>query len=169
MSTCGLVRQIDRLGRDFDGQVQLAVSLHAVRDEDRSAIMPINRKHGLVELMDALRRYPLSKRQRITIEYTLIEGINDSVQDANSMVDLLRGIPVKVNLIPMNPISASDLRAPDASRVRRFQQRLTERGLSVFVRKTRGDDVAAACGQLAFHGEPRKTRQASSRGTDRAQ
>jgi len=168
VSTSGLVPQIDRLGRDFDGQVQLAVSLHAVRDEDRSAIMPINRKHGLDELMDALRRYPLSKRQRITIEYTLIKGVNDSVQDANAMVDLLRGIPVKVNLIPMNPISASDLRAPDASRVRRFQQRLTERGLSVFVRKTRGDDVAAACGQLAFHGEPRKTRQASSRGTGRA-
>ena len=158
VSTSGLVRQIDRLGQDFGGQVQLAVSLHAVRDEDRSAIMPINRKHGLAELMASLRRYPLTKRQRITIEYTLIEGVNDSVQDANGMVDLLRGIPVKVNLIPMNPISGSDLRAPDSSHVTRFQERLTARGLSVFVRKTRGDDVAAACGQLAFHGEgPRKT------------
>lgn len=165
VSTSGLAPQIDRLGQDFGGQVQLAVSLHAVRDVDRSAIMPINRKHGLDELIDALRRYPLSKRQRITIEYTLIQGVNDSVRDANAMVDLLRGIPVKVNLIPMNPISASDLRAPDASQVARFQDRLIARGLSVFVRKTRGDDVAAACGQLAFHGEgPRKTRQASSRG-----
>ena len=153
VSTSGLVKQIDRLGKDFDGQVQLAVSLHAVRDDDRSKIMPVNRKHGLEELTDALRRYPLSKRQRITIEYTLIKDVNDSVKDANEMVELLRGIPVKVNLIPMNPISASDLRAPDSSHVTRFQEQLTRRGLSVFIRKTRGDDVAAACGQLAFHGE----------------
>lgn len=160
VSTSGLVRQIDRLGRDFDGQVQLAISLHAVRDEDRSAIMPVNRKHGLGELMEALRRYPMAKRQRITIEYTLIHGVNDSVRDADGLVDLLRGIPVKVNLIPMNPITASELRAPDAMHVTRFQARLIDRGLSVFVRKTRGDDVAAACGQLAFHGAPRAKRAA---------
>lgn len=160
VSTSGLVKQIDRLGQDFDGQVQLAISLHSVRDEDRSKIMPINRKHGLAELTDALRRYPLSKRQRITIEYTLIEGVNDSVRDANEMVELLRGIPVKVNLIPMNPISASDLRAPDTGHVTRFQEQLTRRGLSVFIRKTRGDDVAAACGQLAFHGESRRANNA---------
>ena len=161
VSTSGLVKQIDRLGEDFDGQVQLAISLHSVRDEERSKIMPVNRKHGLDELTDALRRYPMSKRSRITIEYTLIEGINDSVRDANEMVELLRGIPVKVNLIPMNPISASDLRAPDTAHVSRFQDQLTRRGLSVFIRKTRGDDVAAACGQLAFHGESRRTAQAS--------
>ena len=82
VSTSGLVKQIDRLGKDFDGQVQLAISLHAVRDEERSKIMPVNRKHGLGELTDALRRYPLSKRQRITIEYTLIEGVNDSEDQA---------------------------------------------------------------------------------------
>lgn len=163
VSTSGLVRQIDRLGRDFQGQVQLAISLHAVRDDDRSRIMPVNRKHGLQELTEALRRYPLSKRRRITIEYTLIEGVNDSIQDAAQMVELLRGIPVKVNLIPMNPISASDLRAPSGSHVTRFQEELTRRGLSVFIRKTRGDDVAAACGQLAFHGESR--RSATHRGT----
>ena len=157
VSTSGLVKQIDRLGKDFGGQVQLAISLHGVRDEDRSKIMPVNRKHGLGELTDALRRYPMPKRQRITIEYTLIKGVNDSVKDANGMVELLRGIPVKVNLIPMNPISASDLEAPDSSHVTRFQEQLTRRGLSVFVRKTRGDDVAAACGQLAFHGDgPRR-------------
>ena len=158
VSTSGLVNQIERLGSDFDGQVQLAVSLHAVRDEERSAIMPVNRKHDLSALTDALRRYPLSKRQRITIEYTLIEGVNDSALDAKEMVALLRGIPVKVNLIPMNPIGASQLRAPEMARVTRFQDELTRRGLSVFIRKTRGDDVAAACGQLAFHGESRRTR-----------
>jgi 23S rRNA (adenine2503-C2)-methyltransferase len=156
VSTSGLVTQIDRLGRDFDGQVQLAISLHAVRDDDRSAIMPVNRKHDLDALTAALRRYPLSKRQRITIEYTLIAGVNDSVRDAAEMAVLLRGIPVKVNLIPMNPISASSLQAPKADHVARFQAELTRRGLSVFVRKTRGDDVAAACGQLAFHGESRR-------------
>ena len=160
VSTSGLVKQIDQLGRDFDGQVQLAISLHAVRDAARSKIMPVNRKHGLDELTEALRRYPLSKRQRITIEYTLIQGINDSPRDAREMVDLLKGVPVKVNLIPMNPISASDLKAPDQSHVLRFQEELTRRGLSVFVRKTRGDDVAAACGQLAFHGESRRSPRA---------
>ena len=159
VSTSGLVKQIDQLGKDFDGQVQLAVSLHSVRDEARSKIMPVNRKYGLAELTNALRRYPLSKRQRITIEYTLIEGVNDSPKDASDMVELLQGIPVKVNLIPMNPISASSLRAPDAAHVSRFQDALTRRGLSVFVRKTRGDDVAAACGQLAFHGESRRAGQ----------
>ncbi len=158
VSTSGLVKRMERLGSDFDGQVQLAVSLHAVRDADRSTIMPVNRKHDLSELTAALRRYPLSKRQRITIEYTLIKGVNDAPRDAKEMVELLRGIPVKVNLIPMNPISASPLRAPDTAHVTRFQDELTRRGLSVFVRKTRGDDVAAACGQLAFHGESRRTR-----------
>jgi 23S rRNA (adenine2503-C2)-methyltransferase len=159
VSTSGLAKQIDRLGRDFDGQVRLAISLHAVRDEDRSAIMPINRKHDLAELTDSLRRYPLSKRERITIEYTLIRGVNDSPRDAREMVELLRGIPVKINLIPMNPISASELEAPTSSHVARFQDELTRRGLSVFIRKTRGDDVAAACGQLAFHGESRRTQR----------
>ena len=158
VSTSGLVKQIDRLGRDFDGQVQLAVSLHAVRDAVRSTIMPINRRHNLTELTAALRRYPLGRRQRITIEYTLIRGVNDSPRDARDMVELLRGIPVKVNLIPMNPISASDLESPHAPEVARFREELTRRGLSVFIRKTRGDDVAAACGQLAFHGEPRRPR-----------
>ncbi len=157
VSTSGLVKQIDRLGRDFDGQIQLAVSLHAVRDDDRSRIMPVNRKHGLDELIAALRRYPLSKRQRITIEYTLIRGINDSAQDAARMVELLRGVPVKINLIPMNPISESTLRAPRSEHVTRFRDALVRRGMSVFVRKTRGDDVAAACGQLAFHGESRRS------------
>jgi 23S rRNA (adenine2503-C2)-methyltransferase len=159
VSTSGLVDEIDRLGEDFDGQVQLAISLHAVRDAERSKIMPVNRKHGLEALTEALRRYPLSKRQRITIEYTLIKGVNDSARDAKEMVALLEGIPVKVNLIPMNPISASDLRAPDSDHVTRFQEELTRRGLSVFIRKTRGDDVAAACGQLAFHGESRRSRR----------
>lgn len=159
VSTSGLVRAIDRLGRDFGGEVQLAISLHAVRDEERSALMPVNRKHGLSQLIEALRRYPMSRRQRITIEYTLIEGVNDSPSEADALVELLRGLPVKVNLIPMNPITGSELHAPRRERVQSFRDRLVSLGLSVFVRKTRGDDVAAACGQLAFHGEPRRSRR----------
>ena len=115
--------------------------------------MPVNRKHNLAELTAALRRDPGPQRQRITIEYTLIDQHNDSLRDADELVELLRGIPVKVNLIPMNPIASSPLKAPSGNRVHRFRERLAERGLSVFIRKTRGDDVAAACGQLAFHGE----------------
>ncbi len=152
VSTSGLVREIDRLGQDFDGQVQLAISLHAVEDEKRSSIMPVNRKYDLTALVESLRRYPLPKRRRITIEYTLIDRLNDSVEQADGLVDLLRGVPIKVNLIPMNPIAGSDLGAPENARVQAFRQRLADRGVSAFVRKTRGDDVAAACGQLAFHG-----------------
>jgi 23S rRNA (adenine2503-C2)-methyltransferase len=155
LSTSGLVPQIDRLGRDFGGLVQLAVSLHAVTDEQRSLLMPINRKHPLDELMAALRRYPLPPRRRITIEYTLIAGKNDDPRDAVKLAELLRGIPVKVNLIPMNAVDGAALAAPDGDSVERFQQRLHASGIAAFVRRTRGDDIAAACGQLALRGAAR--------------
>ena len=158
LSTSGLVPQIDRLARDFGGQVQLAISLHAVDDERRSEIMPINRKHPLAELMKCLRRYPLPRRRRITIEYTLIRGVNDDLSVADKLADLLSGIPAKVNLIPMNPIEESDLEAPDQSRVRAFQARLRSRRIGAYIRRQRGDDIAAACGQLALHGESRRVR-----------
>ncbi len=158
LSTSGLVPQLDRLGRDFGGLVQLAVSLHAVTDEQRSALMPINRKHPLEELMAALRRYPLPPRRRITIEYTLIAGKNDDPRDAIKLAELLAGIPVKVNLIPLNSVTDSPLAAPDWDGVERFQQRLHASGIAAFVRRTRGDDIAAACGQLALHGAARKLR-----------
>ncbi|MCA9534168.1 MAG: 23S rRNA (adenine(2503)-C(2))-methyltransferase RlmN [Myxococcales bacterium] len=159
LSTSGLVPQIDRLAQDFDGQVQLAISLHAVTDERRSSIMPINRKHSLDDLMACLKRYPLPKRRRITIEYTLIRGVNDDLRDADALVKLLRGVPAKVNLIPMNPIADSALAAPREDGVTAFRERLFERGLSAFVRKTRGDDIAAACGQLAYHGDDGRRRR----------
>lgn len=158
VSTSGLVPQIDRLASDFGGRVQLAISLHAVDDARRSEIMPINRKHSLEELVACLARYPLPNRSRITIEYTLMRGVNDADSEADRMVDLLRGIPIKVNLIPMNPVTGSPLSAPDVSAVGRFQQRLRARGVACYVRTQRGDDIAAACGQLALHGERRKVR-----------
>ena len=158
LSTSGLVPQIDRLAADFDGQVQLAISLHAVDDARRSEIMPINRKHPLPELMACLRRYPLPKRRRITIEYTLIRGVNDGMAEADQLARLLKGIPAKVNLIPMNPIEESSLRAPDHSHVTKFQERLRSHRLGAYVRRQRGDDIAAACGQLALHGEKRRVK-----------
>lgn len=158
LSTSGLVPQIDKLGRDFGGQVQLAVSLHSTSDERRSALMPINRKHNLAELTDALRRYPLPPRRRITIEYTLIGGENDGLAEARSLVELLRGIPVKVNLIPMNPVPESTLSASTPARVDEFQHELRRGGVATFVRRTRGDDIAAACGQLVLPGAKRTVR-----------
>ena len=153
VSTSGLVPQIDRLGKDFDGRAQLAVSLHAVDDATRSKIMPINRKHNLAELIACLKRYPMPRRRRITIEFTLIAGVNDTVDVADRLVALLRDVPVKVNLIPMNPISGTELGAPDFANVKAFYNRLHSRGITTMIRKQRGDDVAAACGQLAFVGE----------------
>jgi 23S rRNA (adenine2503-C2)-methyltransferase len=108
--------------------------------------------------MKCLRRYPLPRRRRITIEYTLIRGVNDDLSVADKLADLLSGIPAKVNLIPMNPIDESDLEAPDLSRVQAFQSRLRSRRIGAYIRRQRGDDINAACGQLALHGEARRVR-----------
>ena len=123
--------------------------------------MPINRKYPLAELMKALRAYPLPKRRRITIEYTLVSGRNDTTTEAKKVAALLRGIPVKINLIPMNPIQDSTLGPPDFSRVFEFQRVLTDAGYSCFIRRRLGDDVSAACGQLAILGAKRKVRLVS--------
>jgi 23S rRNA (adenine2503-C2)-methyltransferase len=165
VSTSGLVPEIDRLGRDFGGQVQLAVSLHAPTDAQRSRIMPINKKYPLPELVAALERYPLPKRRRITIEYTLIAGINDAPADAVQLTRLLARVPIKVNLIPMNAVMFDDgegnpLRAPEWDAVDRFQDTLRSKGVASFVRRRKGDDIAAACGQLALKGEKRKIKVA---------
>ncbi|AKF06711.1 23S rRNA (adenine(2503)-C(2))-methyltransferase RlmN [Sandaracinus amylolyticus] len=158
VSTSGLVPEIDRLGTEFGGQVQLAISLHATSDERRSEVMPINKKYPLAELLAALKRYPLPKRRRITIEYTLIEGVNASTGDAKALAKLLRGIPVKVNLIPMNAVDDNPLRAPSWETVDAFQETLRGQGVPNFVRRRKGDDIAAACGQLALRGEKKKVR-----------
>ncbi len=158
VSTSGLVPEIERLGKDFGGQIALAVSLHAADDATRSAIMPINRKYPLAELLAALRAYPMPKRRRITIEYTLVAGKNDGLDQAQKLLGLLRGLRVKVNLIPMNPIAASPLGPSEWGRVLAFQRVLTDAGISCFVRRRRGDDVAAACGQLALLGAKPKVK-----------
>jgi len=161
VSTSGLVPEIERLGKDFSGNIGLAVSLHAADDETRSRLLPINKKYPLAKLMAALRAYPLPSRRRITIEYTLVSGRNDNTEEARKLSRLLRGLPVKVNLIPMNPIADSALGPPDLSFVLAFQQVLCDDGYSCFIRRRRGDDVSAACGQLALAGAKRKIRLVS--------
>ena len=153
ISTVGLTPGIERLGRDFSGKIGLAVSVHAPNDETRDKIIPMNRRYPVADLMRALRAYPLPKRRRITIEYTLIDGINDTDAHAHRLVAVLRGIPVKVNLIPMNPVEGSGMRASSPERVRAFQALVSDAGCSCFVRTRRGDDVNAACGQLALASE----------------
>lgn len=150
VSSVGLVPGIQRLGEDFDGKIGLAISLHAPDDATRGRILPMNKRYPVAQLLQSLHDYPLPRRRRITIEYTLIDGVNDSVQHAQALVRVLEGLRVKVNLIPMNPIDASELRAPTEGAVHRFRRVLTDAGLSCFVRVRRGDDVDAACGQLAL-------------------
>lgn len=152
VSTVGLIPGIRRLGEDYSGKIGLALSLHAADDETRSRIMPMNKRYPIGPLMQALREYPLPQRRRITIEYTLIQGVNDGLDHAERLAKVLRGVPVKVNLIPMNTIERSELAGTEAEGVGRFRDRLQARGLSCFVRTRRGDEVSAACGQLALQG-----------------
>jgi len=168
VSTSGLVPEIARLGEDFSGQIGLAISLHAADDTARSALMPINRKYPLAALLPALRAYPLPKRRRITIEYTLVAGKNDTPDEARRLAALLRGLPVKINLIPMNPIEASSLGPPPLARVEAFQSVLTGAGYSCFIRRRRGDDVSAACGQLVLLGAKPKVKGFRDAGADPA-
>jgi 23S rRNA (adenine2503-C2)-methyltransferase len=150
VSSVGLISGIRRLGEEFGGKVGLAISLHAPDSDTRTQIIPMNRHQPMAELMQALRDYPLPKRRRITIEYTLIHGVNDRVEHARRLAETLRGLPSKVNLIPMNPIRESELHAPRAEAVEAFRRELSRLRVSCSVRTTRGDDVDAACGQLAL-------------------
>ncbi len=147
VSTSGLVPRIRQLGETV--RAKLAVSLNAVTDEQRNRIMPINRTHPLAELLRALEDYPLPRRERITIEYVLIRGLNDSDADARELVRILNPIRAKVNLIPLNDDGIEEFRGPTPQRVERFQEILMSKSLMAIVRRARGRDVLAACGQLA--------------------
>ena len=147
VSTVGLVPRIRELGATV--RVKLAVSLNAVTDEQRSAIMPVNRSYPLSELLAALKEYPLDRGHRITIEYVLLDRFNDSDADARQLVRILNPIRAKVNLIPFNDESSEQLRAPRPERVLRFQEILLSKSLMAIIRKSRGRDILAACGQLA--------------------
>ncbi len=147
VSTVGLVQGIERLARE-NLRVNLAISLHAGTDEVRSRLMPVNRGWSLDELLAACRRFPLPVRQRMTFEYVLLDGVNDSVADARQLARRLRGIRAKVNLIPFNAWAGSTFRRPPTERIAAFQRALLDGGLTATIRWSKGEDVGAACGQL---------------------
>jgi len=149
VSTAGLVPGIARLGAETRVRPNLAISLNAADDVTRTAIMPINRKWSIDRLLDAVRAYPLEHRRRITFEYVLLAGVNDRREDADRLAALLRGLPCKVNLIPWNPHPESPYRRPSPAAIEAFQNRVKELGLPAYLRTPRGDDIDAACGQLA--------------------
>lgn len=146
ISTSGIVPRIYDLGRDVP--TQLAISLNATTDEVRTQIMPINKKWPIAELIAAMRAYPLAPRRRITVEYVLLGGVNDSIEDARRLPRLLHDIPVKLNLLPLNPHDKTVFNPPTAASVTRFQNALRDAGMNALVRTPRGQDIAAACGQL---------------------
>jgi len=155
VSTAGLVSGIDKLA-GIAPAPNLAISLNATTDEVRDQIMPINRRWPIAALLDAARRFPLSHGRRVTFEYVLLAGVNDSDADADRLVRLLRDIPSKVNLIPWNgfPIETEQgpvyrYQRPSAERIRTFQERVRASGMAIYIRSPRGDDIDAACGQLA--------------------
>jgi 23S rRNA (adenine2503-C2)-methyltransferase len=148
VSTAGVVPAIDELGQRTD--VSLAVSLHAPTNELRDQLVPLNKKYPIEELLAACQRYldKLSDRRHITIEYTLLAGVNDSIEQAKQLAVLLKNLSCKINLIPFNPFPHSGYEKPSINRVRKFQDILIHAGYTATVRTTRGDDIDAACGQL---------------------
>lgn len=155
VSTSGVVPKIEQLGRDVP--VNLAISLHAVTDELRDVIVPLNRKYPIEELLAACRNYPiLSNARRIMFEYVMLKGVNDSDAEAHELVRLLKGIPSKVNLIPFNPWPGSIYECSSNNRMHRFADILNAGGLIGTIRKTRGQDILAACGQLKSASELKK-------------
>ena len=138
---------IEKLGQ-LSPAPNLAISLNATTDEVRDRIMPVNRKWPIAKLLEAARRFPLAHGRRVTYEYVLLAGVNDSDADADRLVRLLRGMPCKVNLIPWNPFPGAGFRTSPRARILAFQQTLADTGLVATIRKTRGDNIDAACGQL---------------------
>lgn len=149
ISTAGVVPAIDKLREDVDAS--LAISLHAPNNALRDQLVPVNKKYPLEVLMPALFRYVEggNSKKHITIEYVMLDGVNDRIEHADELIDLLGDLPSKINLIPFNPFPNTDYKRSSNNAVHRFQDRLKQAGLNCTVRKTRGDDIDAACGQLA--------------------
>ena len=160
LSTSGVVPMMDRAGTELG--VNLAVSLHAVRDELRDELVPLNRKYPIAELISACRRYPAaSNARRITFEYVMLKDVNDSPADARELVRLIAGIPAKVNLIPFNPWPGSAFETSSGAAIERFANIVMDAGFSSPVRSPRGRDILAACGQLRTDSQPDKNRSAA--------
>ena len=163
VSTSGLVPQMDRLAAECP--VALAVSLHAPDDALRDRLVPINRRHPLAELLAACRRYlEVAPRDFVTFEYVMLDGVNDAPAQADALVSLVRDVPCKFNLIPFNPFPGTEFRVSPRERILAFQRRLMDAGLVTTIRRTRGDDIDAACGQLAGRVRNRVIRPLASRG-----
>ncbi|MDZ3823319.1 MAG: 23S rRNA (adenine(2503)-C(2))-methyltransferase RlmN [Pseudoxanthomonas sp.] len=162
LSTAGLVPMIDRLSEAAD--VSLAVSLHAPDDDLRDRLVPLNRKYPIAELLAACQRYQAKRpRSSITFEYTLMKGVNDGEAQARALVKLLRKVPSKLNLIPFNPFPGTEFERSDPEVIARFQQIVFDAGIITTLRRTRGDDIDAACGQLAGKVQDRTRRSADFR------
>ena len=159
VSTAGVIPAMDRLSERHD--VQLAISLHATRDELRDELVPVNKKYPLKELIAACHRFmeKRSPRSRLTIEYVMLAGVNDSEQDAKELIKLMSGLSVLVNLIPFNPFEDSGYKTSSNNAVRRFQDKLMQANITTVIRKTRGEDIDAACGQLVGKVEDRSRRE----------
>lgn len=160
LSTAGVVPGIDRLATACP--VSLAISLHASNDELRNELVPINRKYPLAALLDACRRYvEVNPHGEITFEYVMLKGVNDSLADAREMIRLLAGLPAKVNLIPFNPFDDAGYERSSTTAIDAFRERLVRSGIVTITRKTRGDDIDAACGQLTGQVQARARRLAA--------
>jgi len=147
ISTVGVVPGIERMAKEMN-KVKLAVSLHGTTDEQREKIVPLNRKWPIGEIMRALRNYPADNNRRIMIEYVMLKGINDSLEDARRLVKLIRGLPVKVNLIPFNPYPGAPFQPTPREEIEKFQKVLWDHNIAAFIRDSRGQDISAACGML---------------------
>ncbi len=167
LSTSGMVPMIDKLREDC--HVSLAISLHAANDKLRSEIIPLNDKYPIAELLAACKRYvDVQQRRHITIEYVMLKDINDSAQDAKDLIRILKDLPTKINLIPFNPFPGTDYVCSSKTVIARFQQQLIDAGLVATVRKTRGDDIVAACGQLAGEVQDKTRRKERRLAAERA-
>jgi 23S rRNA (adenine2503-C2)-methyltransferase len=156
LSTVGIVPGLQRLAKE-PLMPNLAISLHATTDEQRSELVPPNRKYPLAEILETCRQFPLKRRSRITFEYVMLDGVNDTPEDARRLARLLSGIKAKVNLIPLNPAPGIPFERPPDERIDRFAQILADRHFTVSVRKSRGQDIRAACGQLIVEGGVKKS------------
>jgi 23S rRNA (adenine2503-C2)-methyltransferase len=152
LSTVGLLPELERLGKEKIS-FRLAISLNASDEETRNQLMPINRRYPLNKILSLCKNFPIKPRTRITFEYVMVEGVNDSPRDAKRLLSILRGIPSKVNLIPLNESPGIPFKRPSEEKVKRFQEIIIEGGLTAIVRASKGVEISAACGQL--HGKVR--------------
>jgi 23S rRNA (adenine2503-C2)-methyltransferase len=155
LSTVGLLPALDRLAKEAV-MPNLAISLHAPTDLQRGELVPLNKKYGVADIIDACRRFPLNRRSRITFEYVLLAGVNDSPQDARKLAKLVAPVKSKVNIIPLNAAAGIPFERPSDEAIDRFAKIVADHGVTVSVRKSRGRDIRAACGQLIVEG-PKKS------------